>query len=86
MLTLTGCSSLSVVKPETTSFVDAPIIHPPRPRPVQLFNERWYACGEQICMSPADAKKMMQNKAEIARFMREMDNLVEYYRQLQPKS
>jgi len=77
---LTGCSSGSAVKPKPTLFVEKPLIHPPKPKPVTLIDERWYPCGERICMSPAEAKKLLRNKAEVGRYMRESDNLIDYYR------
>jgi hypothetical protein len=80
MLMLTACSSGSENRPAPTVFVEKQIVHPPRPKPVQLLDERWYACGNQVCMKPAEAKKVLRNKAEVGRYMREMDNLVDYYR------
>ncbi len=44
------------------------------------MDERWYPCGDQVCMKPAEAKKVLRNKTEVGRYMREMDNLVDYYR------
>jgi hypothetical protein len=31
-------------------------------------------------MNPAEAKKLLRNKAELGRYMTEMNNLVDYYR------
>lgn len=80
MLMLTGCSSTLATRPAPTVIVEKPLIHPPKPNPVRLRDEHWYACGEQVCMTPAEAKKVLENKAEVGRYMTEMNNLVEYYR------
>lgn len=77
---LTGCSSGSANRPAPTVFVEKTVVHPPKPKPVKLMDERWYPCGDQLCMAPAEAKKVLRNKAEVGRYMGEMNNLVEYYR------
>ena len=83
MLMLTACSSGSADRPKLTSVNQAPIVHPSKPRPVTLQDEKWYPCGpngKSLCMNPAEAKKLLRNKAELGRYMTEMNNLVDYYR------
>ena len=56
------------------------IIHPPIPKPVTMRDERLMACGEMVCMSVVDAKRMIANKAAAGAWMDEAMNIIVYYR------
>ncbi|WP_092498661.1 hypothetical protein [Faunimonas pinastri] len=57
------------------------IVHPARPGPVKLYDEKWQGCesGKMVCVTPDDARKSVENKIAVGRWMTKMNGLVTYY-------
>ena len=80
MATLTGCLS---TPPAVKPLFEAEEYHPPLPRPARLQTEQFVACPQDdthICLTPDDAKKVVRNKAELLRWIKEANALLVFYR------
>ena len=84
---LTGCSNslnkadrITVVT-EHTHIADP--IKPPRPK---MVDEHWLVCqnetGQVVCMTPADAEKIIQNKIAIGRYADSLEAIIKYYKKM----
>lgn len=75
---LIGCSTKP---PEQLQFVPDKIeqVKPARPAPLVLYNEHFKLCGQSLCITPTEAKRVLQNKLEVYNWMRQANALFCYY-------
>jgi nitrous oxide reductase accessory protein NosL len=83
---LIGCSN---AQPQIETRVVQPnIIHPERPTPIRLKDEKLYPCkvdGQDVlCMKPQDAEILIENKVIVGRWVSEANNIIDYYRRVLP--
>lgn len=80
MLSLPGC--LTTQQGAASPPVSTPPlveIVPARPSPLRLSSEKFSVCGKAICLTAAQAKKLMLNKVATIRYIEQSNALLDYY-------
>jgi len=51
-----------------------------------MVDEHWLVCqnetGQVVCMTPADAEKIIQNKIAIGRYADSLEAIIKYYKKM----
>lgn len=78
LISLMGCSSAPAPAPVIVAET-LTIVRPPLPAPIKLTRVHWRPCGEDVCVSIADAKAQIDNRIKVGRWMSTMNAAVQYY-------
>lgn len=80
-MTLAGCSKNSRDFPEIKVQIEPQkTTHPPTPSPLKLEQPKWQACGDKVCMTVDEAKKVNRNSVAVGRWMGQAKAALTYYR------
>lgn len=52
---------------------------PARPGPLKLYDEPFKRCGKAVCLTPAEAKRALDNKVQVYDWMSKANALFCYY-------
>jgi hypothetical protein len=54
-------------------------LKPARPAGIKLVDEKFQRCGKMVCLPPAAAQRLVQNKVEIYGWMSSANAVMDYY-------
>ena len=82
MALLTGCSARTEKTDFKVTAEREEFYHPSKPRKAQIADEKFVNCNVPgyVCLSKADAKRVIGNKVEAGRVIKQYDAIVDYYR------